>query len=179
MSRAAETAVEIGTAEGRLCVRIRGPAVHSAALLLDRLLNDYLAAHAAGPSVAIDLTHSPWIDSTVAGWLLKLRGRIAGCNGTLGLAGCSEPCRESLHRMRIATLFEAVTIPEPREWRALPTGVAASGVQGEIGGAQHEAMRLMTEAHAALAAVDEENRRVFGPIAEMLGRQIGPPSPPV
>ncbi|HMQ17407.1 MAG TPA: hypothetical protein PKC49_15690, partial [Phycisphaerae bacterium] len=105
-----------------------------------------------------------WIDSSFAGWLLGLRKKPARRAGHLRLANCSPRCRVSLERMRLAGLFEYVESAAPESLSALACTTTDRP--------DAQALRVMLAAHEELAASNEQNARVFGPIADMLRRQL-------
>ena len=113
-----------------------------------------------------DLRECGWVDSTFAGWMIGLHKRLkqADGDGALRVVGWSDGCRESLERMNLCRLFEQGPSNEPRHFRVLEYPAADSP--------DRAAIELMAKAHRELAEMDDENRRVFGPIADMLEQQL-------
>lgn len=163
------TQLEFGARDAALYVRVTGPAAQPATFAIDTLVRSYLDANPAAPTVIFDVSAASWIDSTFAGWLLRLRRRLSGgAAGTLVLAAISEPCRASLDRMRVLELFEIRPSAPPDALSALNCG--------KLDALTPMAVQIMADAHEALASMSEENRRIFGPIADLLRKQISAPN---
>lgn len=156
--------IEYGCTADGLYLRFGEQASREICSAVDRLVSDYLAAHDNPPSVTINLTSCDWVDSTFAGWLVGLRKRLSGRGGSVCLAELSAGCRQSLDRMNIGSLFEQRTVPTPDHTRAL-THAAEELDDPRV-------IEMMAAAHEDLAAVNDENRKVFAPIAAMLRAQL-------
>lgn len=157
--------IVFGSSEGGLYLGFGGWATHRVCQTADRLVADYLAAHRDQPKVVLDLSDCGWVDSTFAGWLLGLRKRL-GPHPDRGLllSGCSDRCRDSLDKMHLGAMFEYVDVARPEE-----VGVVACEGSDTP---DKETLELMAQAHQQLASLDGENQAVFGPIADMLQRQL-------
>ena len=157
--------LSVGSTAGGLYVGLNERATQRVCSTADRLVSDYLAAHKAGHSITLDLTGCAWVDSTFAGWLIGLRKRLQRtAGGKLRLVGCSQDCQASFEKMRIAALFEFAAAELPEHVRQ----ITCSGSDRP----DSETLEIMAHAHEELAAVDEENRAVFAPVAELLRRQL-------
>ena len=158
-------AIGVGSAAGGLYLAVNERATQRVCSTADRLVSDYLAAHKTEPSVTLDLTGCDWVDSTFAGWLIGLRKRLQRtAGGKLCLVGCSPRCQASFAKMRIAALFEFAAAQPPEHVRPVPCGGSDRP--------DRDTLEIMARAHEELAAIDEENRAVFAPIAELLRRQL-------
>ena len=157
--------IVFGSSDGGLYVGFGGRATHRVCQTADRLIADYLAAHRDQPRIVLDLSDCAWVDSTFAGWLLGLRKRLgAHADRGLLLTGCSDRCRDSLDKMHLESMFEYVDVARPEEVGA----VACEGTDKP----DKETLELMAQAHQQLASLDGDNQAVFGPIADMLQRQL-------
>jgi len=157
--------ISVGSIAGGLYIGLNGRATQRVCSTADRLVSDYLAAHKAGPSITLDLTGCDWVDSTLAGWLVGLRKRLQRmAGGKLCLVGCSPRCQASFAKMRIAALFEFTAAQPPEHVRPVPCGGSDRP--------DRDTLEIMARAHEELAAIDEENRAVFAPVAELLRRQL-------
>ena len=157
--------ITVGTVEGGLYIGMLGRATQRTCPTADQLVNDYLSSRPQQPIVVLDVTGCDWIDSTFAGWLIQLTkrmGRAAG--GRLVISGCSERCRRSLEKMRLVELLELADLAAPEEVQAVACTTGDTPGKDEL--------KLMLEAHEALAAVGPENEQVFTPIATMLRGQL-------
>ena len=155
----------VGSVGGGFYVGLNSRATQRVCPTVDKLISDYLAAHPADPCVTFDLSDCPGVDSTFAGWLIGLRKRLQRVAGArLLLAGCSDRCRGSFEKMRIAALFEFVPAEQPTDVREVTCGGSDRP--------DRATMQLMAAAHEELAAIDSTNERVFTPVATLLRHQI-------
>ncbi|MCH7870274.1 MAG: hypothetical protein IID33_01105 [Planctomycetes bacterium] len=159
--------ISFGCTKGGLFIRFDSEGTRDTCRVADELVNNFLGTHTDSPTVMFDLRKCGWVDSTFAGWMVGLNKRLkeADGDGALRVVGWSDGCRESLERMSLCRLFEQGPADEPRHFRVLeyPRGEAAD----------RSAIELMAQAHRELAEMDDENRRIFGPIADMLEQQLG------
>lgn len=157
--------LHVGTVGGGFYIGLNGRATQRVCPTADRLVADYLAGQPADPCITLDLTDCLWVDSTFAGWLIGVHKRLQRVAGArLLLAGCSDRCRGSFDKMRIAALFEFVAAEPPAD----VTEVTCSGSDRP----DKATLQLMASAHEELASVDETNQRVFTPVATLLRHQI-------
>ena len=157
--------VTLGAVAGGLYVGVQGRATQGTCPTADQLVGDYLSSDPLRPLVVLDVTGCEWIDSTFAGWLVQLNKRLErSAGGRLLITGCSERCRRSLEKMRLTELLKFETVAPPPETQNVPC------TTGEVTG--KEKLKLMLEAHEALAGVSPENEQVFTPIATMLRGQM-------
>lgn len=140
---------------------VQGRATQRVVPTLARLTEDFLASRPAQPAICIDLNGAAWIDSTFAGWLVGLHKRIGD---GLSLANCGERCRVSLERLQLSGRFTLTEMAAPGALR--PVNCATSDRP------DRPALELMLAAHEALAGVDAQNQRIFGPIAHVLRSQL-------
>ncbi len=150
-----------------LFLKFTGDGTRSICTTADKLVCDFIDAHQNSPTVFFDLRGCGWVDSTFAGWMVGVQKRLnkAGPGGALRLVGWSDECRESLARMSLCRLFQQKPVEAPLHCRQLecPTDEPPD----------RAAIELMAAAHRELAELDENNRRVFEPIAIMLEEQLG------
>lgn len=132
-------------------------------------VSEFLAAAPATPVVVVDLAGCEWVDSTFAGWLVGLRKRLARISGTITIGGCSPRCRQSLERMHVAGLFNFQTVDRPAEVREIRCHTG-----DRLG---RDDLQLMLRAHEELAEADASNARTFGPVVDVIRRQIDASSP--
>lgn len=157
------TSIELGCCAGNLYIGVSGPANHAASAVADRLIGDFRACEGGSRSVILDLGNAGHVDSTFAGWMLGLAKRMRSDGQDVLLAGCSEGCAHSLRSMHVLEIFPVTEMERP-ETRAIACDAGAN--------VDKDALRRMADAHAELAALDEGNARVFGPIATMLRGQL-------
>jgi anti-anti-sigma regulatory factor len=157
--------IGVGSAAGGLYLAVNERATQRVCSTADRLVSDYLATRKTNPNVTVDLTGCAWVDSTFAGWLIGLRERLQRtAGGSLHLVGCSQRCQASLEKMHIAGLFEFAAAEPPEHVRPVPCGGSDRP--------DRDMLEIMARAHEELAAIDEQNRAVFAPIAEHLRLQL-------
>lgn len=158
--------ISYGCADDGLYVRIAGAATRDVCPAAEKLVGNYLAAHAQAGRLLIDLSDCGWVDSTFAGWMVGLRKRLAASAGgaKLYLTGVSSGCSRALGGMHLHALFEQRPCCRPRHLRTLEVRPG-----GEL---TRDLVEMMARAHRELASVDEENRRVFAPIADVLERTL-------
>jgi anti-anti-sigma regulatory factor len=156
--------IDLAATSDGLYIGVRGRATQRVCPTADQVAGNHLAACEHPPHITIDLAGCDWVDSSFAGWLLGLRKKLARRAGHLRLANCSPRCRVSLERMRLAGLFECVESAAPESLSALACTTTDRP--------DAQALRVMLAAHEELAASNEQNARVFGPIADMLRRQL-------
>ena len=154
-----------GVTEAGLYLHVGGRATHRVCPTMDKLVLDYLAAQPERPVVALDLEGCTWLDSTFSGWLIGLRKRLATKRaGRLLLSRCSPQCRRTLERIRLAELFEYADVTPPKDTQRLPCPGSDQP--------DRQTIEYMLAAHEALAATDAGNQQTFGPVAEVLRRQL-------
>jgi anti-anti-sigma regulatory factor len=157
--------VTVGTVEGGLYIGMLGRATQRTCPTADQLVSDYLSSRPDRPVVVLDVTGCDWIDSTFAGWLIQAHKRLGRAGGgRLLISGCGERCRRSLEKMRLAELLEFQEFEPPEELQ--PVSCTTGDAPGK------DELKLMLEAHEALAGVSPENEQVFTPIATMLRGQL-------
>jgi anti-anti-sigma regulatory factor len=156
--------ISFGALEGGLYLGVNSRATQRVCATAEKLIADFLAAAAENAVVTIDLNDCAWIDSTFGGWLIGVRKRLEPRRGSLRILNCAERCRASLDRMRLTELFEFADADAPSDVRTVN---CPPGDQPDAA-----ALELMVRAHDELAALSEENRQLFAPIAEMLRQQI-------
>ncbi|MFQ5489974.1 MAG: STAS domain-containing protein [Phycisphaerae bacterium] len=148
-----------------LHVAFDGEATRHASHAADRLICDYLTANHGSAKIVLDLGAVSYMDSTFAGWMLKLRRKMSElAGGSLSMSDCSERCQRVLDGMQIASLIQRQDVPRPEK---------TSRVACRAGDLPERALlELMASAHEELASLDEQSRRVFGPIAEALRKGL-------
>ncbi len=163
MPQSGPLGIHYGVREGQFFLAIDGAATYQVSVTVDALVQKYLDHHPPQPSVALDLNGCAFIDSTFAGWMIKLHRRMAQLQGHLIVSRCPGVCRCSLQTMGLTALFEFDTVPPPTRLRHLDCADSA---------ADTEALELMLHAHEDLAHVSSSNGRVFNPIAESLRKEL-------
>jgi anti-anti-sigma regulatory factor len=158
--------IRYGCRDGGLYVRFGGEATSESCRAADRLVRDYVETHGETPVVVVDLADCGWVDSTFAGGMVGLHKRLRACGdlAELRLAELSAEGRASLEKMHLTSLLKCGACRPPTHMRALECDAQTAP--------DREAVALMARAHRELARVDEENRRVFEPIAVMLEAQL-------
>jgi anti-anti-sigma regulatory factor len=153
-----------GACVGGLYLGFHGGATYRVVPAAEQLVSDFIAAHSDHPVIVLRLAECGWIDSTFAGWMLRLRRRLADLTGArLVLSDCPPDCRATLDTMGVVRLFEFGSIAEPGQtWSMSVSGSDSDDVP---------MLDLMLRAHEELAGATPDSRRVFEPIAEMLRRQ--------
>lgn len=153
----------VGTKDGSLYLNVCGEATHRVTQMADLVVREYAEAHEA-PWIVVDVSACPFLDSTFAGWLMGVRKRLGARGGAVQVANLSEVAHDSLARMHLLPLLKIVEFAPPAECRSIPFEPLAD--------LDRRTMEIMLEAHAELAAIDEENARVFEPIATMLKQKL-------
>lgn len=160
--------IDVGTLDGGLYLGMRGRATQRTCPTADRIVEDYLAAHSEASGsvlITVDIRGCEWVDSTFAGWLLGVQKRLLRGNGArLRLANCTDRCKASLAKMQMSELFTFVEATPPAELGCVPCPTSDRPTR--------ETLQLMIQAHEALATLGPDNARVFGPIVEVLQKQL-------
>jgi anti-anti-sigma regulatory factor len=154
----------VAVGDAGLYVAVGGRATQRTCPTVDRLVEEYLSAGGGGARIRLDVRGCEWIDSTFAGWLVRLSRRALRSGGGLTLLGCSDRCRTSLDRMQIAGLLRFSDDPPPDGAQRVPCPTTDKPSRAEL--------ELMLAAHEELAGVSDANRRIFEPIAEALRAQL-------
>jgi len=151
----------LGYAAGasQLYIAISNAATHQACVAADQLTTRFLKGDPPAPTIILDLDGCGWIDSTFAGWIIRLKRQVARQGGRLVLTACPEACRASLDVMGLSSFFEFRTVARPPELTPL---VCAAG-ELDAG-----AIEFMARAHESLAELKSANARAFAHIAEQL-----------
>lgn len=163
MSAAAEPRILFGSSEGELYLQFAGTATSRVCPSAEKLVSAFLATQKDAPRVVVDVRGCQWIDSTFAGWLVGLLRRTRSSGGALVIARCGDECRKSFATMGLTKLLEFQDAPTPRALRDVACPELAKNDPGTL--------HLLLAAHEELAALDETNRRVFGPIVAMLRKE--------
>lgn len=151
------------TTSDQLYLALACGANHRASLTGERLASEFLEHAPPHPVVVLDLDGCRWIDSTFAGWMIKLRQRLSARGGALIVSHCQESCRASLQIMGLTKLFELRDVAPPATIR--PVACVEEG-------SDPETIAFMVEAHQRLADVSPEHQREFSHIAEELRREL-------
>lgn len=149
---------------GRLYFRFEHAATHRVARAVEPLAAEFFAQDHAEPVVALDLGACEYLDSTFAGWMIRLRHRLEPRNGRVVVAACSSMCRANLDVMGLSALFDFEPLSAPGDLRRVTCE--------DPDVADPEAIELMLHAHEELAHVNPDNERAFTPIAETLRREL-------
>lgn len=150
--------------DNQLYLGFEGGANHRASLAGEPAVREFLAATPPAPAVAIDLGEATFLDSTFAGWLIRLQNRLRQAGGRLIVTGCAEICRSSLEIMGLTSLFTFEPRPAPPQARRIGFS--------DLEDADAETIEFMLHAHETLSHVNPQNERVFTPIAEALRDEL-------
>ena len=157
--------IAVGSVQGGLYISLLGRATQRTVPAADQLVSDYLAGKPNPAAIVIDFEGCEWVDSTCAGWIVALTRRAKGSEGGRAvLSNCSERCARSLAKMGLTPLLTIENVTPPEETRTV-----ACQTRDQLSGAELE---FMLAAHEELAAVSEENQRVFAPIVATLRNQL-------
>jgi hypothetical protein len=157
--------IAIGVVEGGLYVGLQARATQRTCPTADKVVNDFLASRPEIPAITLDLTGCDWLDSTFAGWLVSLSKRISRYpNGQVVLAGCGKRCLASLEKMKLTDFCRFAELHVPEETQMVRCTTSDQPKKEEL--------KLMLEAHEALAGISPENAQIFAPIAATLRSQI-------
>lgn len=157
----------LGSLRGGLYLGFRNKATQQVCAQAEKLITDFLASHPRALLASVDLRDCQWVDSTFAGWMIGVHKRMQRAGGVLRLTGCAPACLGSLEKMHLLKLFPVDPSEPPTQTHRVPC--AAADVS------DRQTVQLMLAAHEELARIDEENARVFGPIAEVLRKQLSEP----
>jgi anti-anti-sigma regulatory factor len=155
--------VRYAAAPGQLYIAFHDGAVHKASVTAEKLVEGFLSGAPQTPAVILDLSSAGWLDSTFAGWMIRVSRRVAPLGGSVVVSRCPEGCRSSLDVMGLTDMFSFVDVEAPPGLteQVCPEFAADAGT-----------IALMAEAHELLADVSPENERVFRRIAEALRREL-------
>lgn len=146
----------------QLYILFDGSATHRVSLTAEQLVGEFLASNPTHPVAILDLDGCTWVDSTFAGWMIRLQQRLARGGGRVVISNCCENCLSALEVMGLKALFDFQPVSTPDLHRiACPEE-----------GTNVDTLEFMLDAHERLADVSPENRRVFARIAEELRREL-------
>jgi anti-anti-sigma regulatory factor len=155
--------IAFGAAAGQFYLGFEGGATHRASCTADRITGQFLAAVSAQPAIVLDLDGCSWIDSTFAGWMIRLQKQVLRSGGKLVVSRCPDGCRSSLDVMGLAPLFEFSAVAAPATLTRLQCA------DEELDAATIE---FMAEAHESLGKVDSPQAAAFTHIAEQLRHEL-------
>jgi anti-anti-sigma regulatory factor len=162
-----ETKLLVSKGGGATVVRIVGAARYSCANDLRSLLKNLKPEESR--SVAIDLTESQMMDSTIIGVVSGFaRGRKAHApaDGSLVLINPCERVRDGLANVGVSHLFKVLQeacAPPPGSFKEAESAPPLSTL---------ESAKLMLEAHLILMGVDPANMSKFKNVVEVLSDDI-------
>lgn len=148
----------------RLFIDVEKSATHRVSLTAEQLLVEFLDKCSSDtPSVVLSLEGCQWVDSTFAGWMVRVRQRLQTRSGTMTITSCTNGCLASLNVMGLTGLFHFEPIPFPSELHRVSCPVEEADV-GTI--------EFMLSAHENLADANPANEQTFSPITQELRRQL-------
>lgn len=156
--------IRYATMGAQLYLAIEGSATQRASLAAEHLAADFVRVSPPRPTIVLDLQGCEYLDSTFAGWMIRLHRQMGQAGGRLVVSRCPETCRRELEVMGLVSLFQFSTMTAPHETRQ------CTCPDLDLSGA--EALEFMLHAHEDLAEVDEHNADVFKPIADMLRTEL-------
>jgi hypothetical protein len=151
------------TVDNRLYLTFEGGATHRASLTAEPIVYDFLATNPTTPQIVLDMDGCPWIDSTFAGWMVRVRQRAAAVQGVTVVSRCPDACRTSLDVMGLKPLFCFSDMTPPGELAECPYTAE---------GADAATIDFMLQAHEELADASPDNRERFGHVAEKLREEL-------
>ena len=164
MSDANALRVRYNVDDARMYLAIAGSACHRTSLVGEHLATEFLAKNPAAPEFILDLDASRFLDSTFAGWMIRLFQRLKAVGGRLVVSRCPDRCRADLQVMGLTSLFDFEDVTAPATARELSNS--------EIEDLDPSTLAHMLQAHEDLTQINEENRRVFTPITDALRNEM-------
>lgn len=164
MSNANALRVRYNVDDARMYLAIAGSACHRTSLVGEHLATEFLAQNPAAPEFILDLDASGFLDSTFAGWLIRLFQRLKAVGGRLIISRCPDRCRADLQVMGLTSLFEFKDISAPADALELSNS--------EIQELNPSTLAHMLQSHEELSQLSDENRRVFEPITDALRNEM-------
>ncbi|MBK9119565.1 MAG: STAS domain-containing protein [Phycisphaerales bacterium] len=152
----------------QIYLHVGGQATHRVALVADALTQELLARVVDRPAVILDLSGARFLDSTFAGWLLRLRNQLRRIDGQLVLTGTGDGGAGALQTMGLAELFHCREITPPPRLQAVPCPEEEIDVP---------TIEFMLHAHEELAAESPANAGAFEAIAAQLRRELARRTP--
>lgn len=139
-------------------------ATHRVSTAAEHLVCDFLGHGPPEPQVVLNLAECEFLDSTFAGWMIKLRQRLNQAGGRVVVSRCPEGCRSSLATLGLVSLFEFDDVaPPPR------LGSVTCQDPDEV---DAETIEMMLHAHEDLSHVSPENERTFSPVTNTLREEL-------
>lgn len=163
MARKDAPRIAYASAGEQLYVHLDGQATHRVALAADAVMREFRSQTPNPPLVVLDLSGARYIDSTFAGWLVRVRKDLERVDGRLVLAGATDGAERSLQIMGIAPLFVFRDVTPPPDVRTLVCP------EEEI---DAPTIEFMLRAHEELAAESPANAEAFRRIAEQLRAEL-------
>jgi anti-anti-sigma regulatory factor len=156
--------IHVAVAKERLYLEVEPRATHDASLVAESLVANFLAYHPDHPQIVMNLGSCVLVDSTFAGWMLRLRRRLSELDGRTIISACSEQCRSTLNTMGLTSFFAFEQIEPPQQTQE----ITCDGLDED----SPEAIELMLRAHEDLAETSPNNKETFKPVADLLRREL-------
>jgi hypothetical protein len=155
--------VEFMATDGLLYLAFPDGASHQAARGAFEIVRGFLRECQGTPLVALDLDGCGWVDSTFAGWLIRLHRQLTPRGGCILLAQCPAGCWASLEIMGLSALFLTRAVPRPAERHTYDCPDE---------GADPATIRFVLGLHAGLAKLNDANQRTFAPLVAQLRQEL-------
>lgn len=155
--------IAYAAANSQLYILFDGSATHRVSLTAEQLVSEFLASNPTKAMAILDLDGCAWVDSTFAGWMIRLQQRVARIGGRVVISNCCDNCLSSLEVMGLKSLFEFQHVSAPPELHRIACPEE---------GANADTLDFMADAHEHLADVSPDNERVFARIAAELRREL-------
>lgn len=156
--------IQHATAERQLYLAFDQRATHEAALAAEALTEAFLASNPPQPTVVLDLAAGRLLDSTFAGWMLKLRRLCYQHEGRVVVSHCSTACRGTIDLLGLTALFDFEDVTPPENLQQVVC--APSGDSGP------QAVEFVMQTHEHLADVSRENQETFAPVVDVLRDEL-------
>lgn len=156
--------IRVATSGAELYLAFEGSATHRISLATEHVATDFLAHAPPEPQAILDLAACSFLDSTFAGWMIKLQQRVRARGGRVVISHCPPTCRSNLQVMGLTSLFEFKDVDPPGETRQIPCS--------EPSGVDKDTVEFILHAHEDLSRVNSDNERTFTPITESLRREL-------
>ena len=164
MSSTRTPQIRFAAQDAQFYIAFEGSATHHSSVAAEHLAAEFLAQEPQDPQAVLDLQRCDFVDSTFAGWMLRLRQRLKQTGGRVIISRCPDACRANLDLMGLTSLFDFESVPMPAKTKE----IACPNPD------QHDAewIAVMLHAHEDLADVNSDNKEAFTPVIDTLRDEL-------
>lgn len=154
MSDTSTPRVRYNVGDTCLYLTVAGSACHQTSLVGEHLATEFLAQNPPEPTLVLDLDACGFLDSTFAGWMIRLYRRLKAVGGRLVVSRCAGRCRADLEMMELTSLFDFEDAPPDGGARSAVDGPSAKTASGPVA-RQYESRQRAELKHSGKQELDQ------------------------